>query len=79
MKQNELKPCPFCGGEAEITFSGRYIQRGHVRGYIVARCRTCKASVSGGFYEGEPLEEQPWPIDETIGGCDAAHIWNRRV
>jgi Lar family restriction alleviation protein len=34
--QNELKPCPFCGGKAE------YIQEGCVIGRV--RCKECRIS-----------------------------------
>lgn len=74
MVGKKLKPCPFCGGEAEIAFSGAtYLCW---KGYIVARCATCGASVKGAFYHGEEIEIA---LDETIGGAKAERAWNRRV
>lgn len=68
----ELKPCPFCGGEAAIVFSGRY-EHG---GYIIARCQTCGAAAKGFYYRGDPIE---YPLEETVGGIEAANAWNRRI
>lgn len=82
MENNELKPCPFCGGKAEIVFRGRnvgYYDDDHVKGYIVARCRICKASSKGSFYEGKSLKNLPWPLEDTVGGEEAAYAWNRRI
>lgn len=67
----DLKPCPFCGGEAEITFSG-IPERG---GYIVARCTVCRASAGACYYRGEEIEI---PLEETVGGIRAAEMWNWR-
>jgi hypothetical protein len=40
MGEFELKPCPFCGGEAELDYSGRL-------GWHV-KCKSC-ADLLGGF------------------------------
>ena len=37
---NELRPCPFCGGEAEIVEVTRHIENNK----IVAKCQVCGAS-----------------------------------
>lgn len=71
----DLKKCPFCGGEAEIAFSGQTYMDSYWKGYIVARCIICKASVMGGFYRGEEITI---PLEETIGGIRAKEFWNRR-
>ena len=68
----ELKPCPFCGAEAEIVFSGNPFKGG----YIVARCTLCKATVVGGYYRGKEIEI---PLEETKGGEKAIAAWNRRL
>lgn len=68
----ELKPCPFCGGKAEIAFSGDPWKGG----YIVARCKTCRAAAGSQYYRGEPIEID---LEETIGAEYAAEAWNRRV
>ena len=69
---SRLKACPFCGGKAEICFSGTP-ERG---GYIVARCRTCRASAGAAFYRGPAIDI---PLEETVGGEMAEDAWNRRM
>lgn len=70
----QLKKCPFCGGEAEIRFSGNdYGNRW--KGYIIAGCSFCTATVRGPYYEGPPIEH---PLNETVGGENAAKRWNKR-
>ena len=74
-----LKPCPFCGGKAKVRFSGsNNYYNDTVKGYIVVSCTTCRASVRGGFYQGESLENYPWPIDEMMGAEPAIANWNMR-
>jgi len=36
-----LKPCPFCGGKAEIITDEGYNTAGKLTPYIVVRCRKC--------------------------------------
>lgn len=64
---NELKPCPFCGGDAELkASSGRY-------GYFIcAVCRVCdaqskrfKADDDDGIFTGKAAEK-------------ATHFWDQR-
>jgi len=69
---NTLKSCPFCGGEAEITFNGTT----KYGGYIVAKCIICSASAGATYYRGDEIEI---PLEETVGGYRAATIWNKRV
>lgn len=71
-----LKSCPFCGCEAELTFSGRKYND-YWRGYIVAKCVVCKASSAGSFYYGPPLPEDI-VLEETVGGLKETDNWNRR-
>lgn len=68
----KLKPCPFCGGEAAVSFSGSF-ERG---GYIHVRCTRCKASVGAGYYHGEPPKIN---LAETDLGRKAVSVWNNRV
>ena len=50
MRRAELKPCPFCGGLAEIVVVTRHIENN----LIVARCTQCKASTKT-FSEHNPI------------------------
>ena len=65
---NELKPCPFCGGEAEIKEGWTYGDPPHY--YLM--CKEC--GVRGGttnlYLDGNTAEE-------CIEIC--ARKWNRRV
>ena len=40
--KEELKPCPFCGGEGEI-YQGRYLHENW------ARCKKCETLIGGTF------------------------------
>lgn len=40
----ELKPCPFCGGEAEIRDCGRIIKKQR-RPFYTIRCSACMGTV----------------------------------
>lgn len=73
---DELKPCPFCGGNAGIVFSGQQYTNGQWKGYIVAQCETCAARAKGAFYQGKEIEI---PLEETHGGYITAKAWNRRT
>ncbi len=69
----ELKPCPFCGGNAHLTFSGTM---GDIwKGFIICRCKGCGASAKGMYYFGKPIDMD---LCDTIGGEEAIEAWNRR-
>lgn len=72
----DLKPCPFCGGRARIIFSGK-THADYWRGVIIAKCLCCGASARGAFYEGDPIEEIP--LELTVGAEIAEENWNRRI
>ena len=72
----ELKPCPFCGGKAEIAFIGSTNCNGTTKGYIAARCRLCGARTKGAFYKGEEITVL---LESTIGGELTEEAWNQRA
>ena len=60
---NELKPCPFCGGEARLLLNAKrkIYGKDEYRTGVVACCNVCEARM---FYGSEKL---------------AIEAWNRRV
>lgn len=79
MSENKLKPCPFCGGKAELVFSGK--QYGDEwNGYFVVRCLVCGAQSKGIYYRGDPIEK---PVCISLIGTVAEHElvckWNARA
>lgn len=71
----KVKKCPFCGGTADLMFSG--VQGASVwHGYIICKCNSCGCSGKGQFYHGEPIEID---LYDTVGGERAIDAWNRRV
>lgn len=63
MNEPELKPCPFCGGMAEIliTSKNRIEEQKRGRAHLV-RCKICRASSVAEFNENNAVER-----------------WNRRI
>ena len=41
--QNELKPCPFCGGEAEINIRKQCYGHGEYHDEYFVKCKSCGA------------------------------------
>ena len=74
-----LKPCPFCGGEAAIVFSGRISSDSIATGYIIAKCKICGAASKGAFYKGPEENIHEIPLQDTIGGRKTSLAWNMRV
>ena len=72
--ENKLRECPFCGGKAEIVFSGKQWSD-EWKEYIIAKCSRCGGAAKGFYYRGEPIE---YPLEETVGGEYAADAWNTR-
>ena len=66
----KLKPCPFCGAEAEL-FNGRQFRDGHAIDYFLVRCTNCKAGTRRTDYDA--TESIHMDAEEK-----AARLWNRR-
>ena len=67
-----LKPCPFCGGEAD-----RRIADGTIQGILIVTiyCKTCGASLRNAYSPGRVNK----PKDATATALRlAARAWNRR-
>ena len=67
---NELKECPFCGGEAEfyrtpVKINGRWCDS------VVVRCKNCEARTRRMLYDAKKH-----PNDEEYN--EAAAAWNQR-
>lgn len=70
MSEDRLKPCPFCGGEAGMSFYAR-VSSPDVAGYYV-ECGSCSAG-------GEPFDIQgEMPDREEYTKSKAIAAWNTR-
>lgn len=70
-----LKPCPFCGGEAEM-----YVDTDSVMGkFWYIRCKKCYCRGTGVYEFGKQLEPQE-EYAAIIGAWErATKAWNRRA
>lgn len=76
---SELKPCPFCGGEAEL-IEGCYSEDGRGDRAWIVRCKSCDV---------RKFQHADWckcnPYHKPYGECEAAmrnaviEAWNRRA
>lgn len=77
---NELKHCPFCGGEA-IFFAKSFEVKGDIRGWkFGVKCKRCGVTTAKTDYELkiiflENAEIKPVDDERQL----AADEWNRRV
>ena len=68
---DELKPCPFCGGEAECYRT--VVKVGlHYTDAVFVRCKNCEARTGNVLFDG-----RKHPNGEEYAEAEAA--WNRRV
>jgi predicted nucleic-acid-binding Zn-ribbon protein len=82
MKGIELKPCPFCGGEAEVRFVSEklpHVLKKYHNRYVFAGCRKCGivTALYNAFNKtGSPLKNEA----NTIRAKQKAiNDWNRRA
>ena len=70
MKTHDLKPCPFCGGKAQIVFDEK-------DGIWFIQCEKCYAKSEGWSNGNASPESLYYAIEEAVGA--AVYAWNRRV
>ena len=71
MERNELKPCPFCGGTAEIRMSSEMVGFGMSDTLYFVKCTACRMRGSAfGSWDGDNQ------IERIIKAINA---WNRRA
>lgn len=69
---DELKSCPFCGGEASLYSRGTRNGMGYM---IYAKCEVCGCSGRAFFTYDDP-DETDW---NDLACKQATLVWNRRV
>ncbi len=67
----ELKPCPFCGGEAFVTMKEAADASNNMADLVV-ECHECLCVVWGDF-----IENPDWEILQKIN--QAIEAWNKRA
>lgn len=72
MDEEELLPCPFCGGQAEIKESNVFM-----RAAAIVRCKTCHCSTSLLITGLELLSRRDITMEEAVKESVAS--WNRRA
>lgn len=76
MNETELKPCPFCGGKAEIHIQPIYIDMG-----VCIRCTVCGARSKFNPYDCKYVYyngEKDVYISQDRATNDVKALWNRR-
>jgi len=74
----ELKPCPHCGGKAELVIKGRTEKNGNINGYILVKCTVCESAGKSCYYQGPDLDKWDHKLSESIGAMKAVEVWNMR-
>ena len=73
-KQYDLKPCPFCGGEAYLERNSRAFIHAKTTKVAFVRCTVCNAR-SGRV----PLSDYGRTSSSYEAENEAVSLWNRRV
>ncbi len=64
LEREELKPCPFCGGMADIRVVAYHRDGGDI---IVIKCATCGASTKTYSYDNKEKAIKAWNIRSYRG------------
>lgn len=73
-----LRPCPFCGGDARLGFSGIPETLGtSMSAWADIKCRVCGARVKPAVYNGVPIEDKD--LNRTEVGFTLIARWNTRT
>ena len=70
----QLKPCPFCGGKAQLEGSFRAFVNGETTRVALVKCTACQAR-SGRV----PLSDYGKSSHSVEANQKAIDMWNRRV
>ena len=74
--ETKLKPCPFCGGEANITNTGYGYGSGSFNADYEVGCCNCKIRFRGTSYI---LMKNGVPVVSVDGYKECVELWNRRA
>ena len=82
MKETELKPCPFCGGTADVSFVSDkvpYVLKKYHNRFIFAGCRKC--GIVTPVFNAFNKTRSPLMNEANIAKAKqkAIEVWNRRA
>lgn len=76
----ELKPCPFCGGNALLRLKGVGIEGdSHTEDWEIL-CSSCGATPSKALFKSKFIVTVDGEVKYSLNGLnDAIEAWNRRI